>query len=123
MLSILGEVAGASVKRPEKLRHRIVPALHMIDDAPADAVTLEDLARPCGLSIYQLLRGFVAVTGMTPHAYILQKRVDFARELIRRSVPLAEAALESGFADQSHMTRAFSARYGYSPGAYAAAFR
>ena len=122
LLSILGEVAGASVKRPDGLRHRIGPALRMIDEAPADALTLDDLARLCGLSTYQLLRGFVAVTGLTPHAYILQRRVEVARRLIRRAVPLAEAALEAGFADQSHMTRAFAARYGYSPGAYAAAF-
>jgi AraC-like DNA-binding protein len=123
LVSILGEVAGTSVSKPAGLRHRIGPALRMIDEAPAQAATLGDLSRLCGLSSFQLLRGFVAVTGLTPHAYLLQRRVDLARRLIRGAVPLAEAALEAGFTDQSHMTRAFSARYGYSPGAYAVAFR
>jgi AraC-like DNA-binding protein len=50
------------------------------------------------------------------------RRLGRARDLIRRGVPLVEAALSSGFADQSHMTRVFTRKYGVSPRAYADAF-
>lgn len=68
-----------------------------------------------------MLRGFVRATGLTPHAYLMQRRIGLARRLIARGLPLAEAAAASGFADQSHMTRAFGRAYGLSPGAYARA--
>ena len=86
---------------------------------PSDLKTLADLARETGLSRFQVLRGFVRATGLTPHAYIVQRRIDRARGLIARGSPLAAAALASGFADQSHMTRVFVQKYGVSPGAYA----
>ena len=93
-----------------------------IDADPAAPVTLAELAQDCGLSRFQTLRGFARATGFTPHAYILQRRLDLARALIRQHRPLAEAALEAGFADQSHLNRVFTRRHGYAPGAYARAF-
>ncbi|HTN99015.1 MAG TPA: helix-turn-helix transcriptional regulator, partial [Nordella sp.] len=75
----------------------------------------------CGLSKFQLLRGFCKATGLTPHAYLVQRRVALARTLIAGRLPLAEAALTAGFADQSHMTRLFVRTYGVSPGLYAEA--
>lgn len=94
-------------------------ARDLIDDQPARAVTLEDLAREAGLSRFQVLRGFARATGMTPHAYLVQCRIDLARRMIAGGSSLAEAAIASGFADQSHMTRTFIRKYGLSPGAYA----
>jgi AraC-like DNA-binding protein len=94
----------------------------LIDDEPAAPVTLADLAQESGLSRFQVLRGFVKATGFTPHSYLMQRRIDLARRLIARKARLADAAAISGFADQSHMTRAFVRKYGISPGAYAAVF-
>jgi AraC-like DNA-binding protein len=82
---------------------------------------LLDLARETGLSRFQVLRGFVRVTGLTPHAYQVQRRVALARGLIARGRPLAEVAATCGFADQSHMTRQFVRIYGVSPGMVATA--
>jgi AraC-like DNA-binding protein len=93
----------------------------LIDDQPTAAVTLSDLARESGMSRFQLLRGFAKATGLTPHAYQVQRRTHLARRLIAGGASLAEAAMDSGFADQSHMTRTFVLRYGITPGAYAAA--
>ena len=100
----------------------ITRAKTLIDDAPTASIALADLARECGLSRFQVLRGFVKATGFTPHAYLMQRRTDLARRLIARRTPLADAAAASGFADQSHMTRTFVRKYGISPGAYAAVF-
>jgi AraC-like DNA-binding protein len=92
-----------------------------IDDAPAEPVSLSVLADICGLSRFQLLRSFANATGLTPHAYQLQRRVDLARRLIGSRMPLVEAAATSGFFDQSHMTRHFTRILGVTPGAYAVA--
>jgi AraC-like DNA-binding protein len=96
-------------------------ARELIDDAPAAALTLADLAKASGLGRFQLVRSFAKATGFTPHAYMLQRRADLARRLIARGTRLADAAAESGFADQAHMTRVFARKYGVSPGVYAAA--
>jgi AraC-like DNA-binding protein len=118
----------ASVLRPQQPDHgekrfpsAIFRARALIDDDPAASVTLSDLAGESGLSRFQVVRSFARVTGMTPHAYLLQRRIHLARQLIAGGQSLAEAALASGFADQSHMTRIFVRAYGVSPGAYAAA--
>ena len=97
----------------------IAVARGMIDNDPQRSVTLADLAEASGLGKFQLLRGFVRATGFTPHAYLVQRRIDLARRLIARHMPLAHAAFASGFADQSHMTRVFVRKYGVSPGHYA----
>src|SRR3546814_16167968 len=70
------------------------------------------MAALAGFSRFQTLRAFADLTGLTPHAYTVQKRLDLARLWIRRETPLAEAAIEAGFGEQSHMHRAFVARFG-----------
>ncbi|MEF0938747.1 AraC family transcriptional regulator [Rhizobium sp. BR 362] len=97
----------------------IMRARNLIDDDPAASVTLADLAEVSGLSRFQLLRGFAKATGLTPHAYLLQRRILRARGLIAGGMPLAEAAFACGFADQSHMTRVFVRNFGVSPRTYA----
>ena len=121
LLAGIGRERGAA-EAPRPTPPAIGRAKSRIDDAPAAALTLADLARESGLSRFHVLRGFVRATGFTPHAYLTQRRIDLARRLIAKRMPLAEAAAASGFADQSHMTRTFTRKYGVSPGAYAAIF-
>lgn len=109
-----GEFAGARA-----IPSGIFLAKALIDDDPAAPIALSDLARASGLSRFRVVRGFVRATGLTAHAYIVQRRIDLARRLIIRGRPLAEAATASGFADQSHMTRIFVRRFGISPRVYA----
>ena len=65
-----------------------------------------------------MLRRFKKAYGTTPHDWLLQRRADRARGLIRQGLGLAEAASATGFADQSHMTRVFVRRFGFTPGAW-----
>ena len=89
-------------------------------DAPLDAPALDELAVLAGLNKFQLLRRFRRQYGVTPHDWLLQRRADRARSLIREGLTLGEAAAASGFADQSHMTRVFVKRFGFTPGAWQA---
>jgi AraC-like DNA-binding protein len=92
-------------------------------DAPDDAPSLAEMAAMSGLSRYQVLRRFAATYGMPPHAWLLSRRAEYALRRIRGGEGLAEAAAASGFADQSHMTRAFRRHYGFTPGAWRRAAR
>ena len=94
-----------------------------LDDDLTAPVSLADLAREAGLSRFQFLRGFTRATGLPPHAYLVQRRLQHARRLIALGTPLADASAASGFFDQSHLTRHFVRCFGIAPGAYAAALR
>lgn len=92
---------------------RIVERIHA---EWADPLSLADFAQTAGLSRYQVLRHFAKEVGATPHSYLTQHRVKVARRYISTGMPLAETAVAVGFADQSHLTRAFQRQYGITPG-------
>jgi AraC-like DNA-binding protein len=76
-----------------------------------------ELSAEAGVDPAHLARTFRAHYGTTAGAYLREIRVRRAAEaLLRSSAPLAQIALDSGFADQSHFTRVFRAAYGVSPG-------
>jgi AraC-like DNA-binding protein len=99
----------------------VAKAIRRLDAAPEVPTSLAELAALSGLSRFQLLRGFARDVGTTPHAYLFQRRVRLARRLLAAGRSPAEAALQVGFADQSHMTRAFVRQLGITPGRYKAA--
>lgn len=123
LLMLLAEVMrdGNGFATDRSVPAPISAARSLIDDDPAAAITLAALAGESGLSRFQMVRGFARATGLTPHAYLVQRRIAAARRLIAQGAPLAQAALQSGFADRSHMTRTFVRTYGISPRAYAEA--
>lgn len=110
-----GSARLASLTTPDIRRAR-----DRLDAEPAAAHSLEQLARDCSLSRFQLLRAFTRAFGLPPHAYLLQRRLAFARRLLRSGVAPAEAAADAGFSDQSHLTRCFLRQYGVTPGRYSA---
>ncbi|WP_453968287.1 AraC family ligand binding domain-containing protein [Amorphus sp. MBR-141] len=81
-------------------------------------VTLLDLAGVSGLSRTGLIRAFRAATGLTPHAWLTDRRVRAARGKLAAGAAPSDVALACGFYDQSHLNRAFKARVGVTPGAY-----
>ncbi|MCT2398127.1 AraC family transcriptional regulator [Novosphingobium mangrovi (ex Huang et al. 2023)] len=123
LLLLFGALQSAGETTPGGTATGLKAVRACIDDDPAARHSLAALARVSGMSRFQTLRGFARLTGFTPRAYVIQRRLDLARGLIRQGSPLADAAAGAGFADQSHMHRAFVARYGFTPGAYAIAHR
>ena len=79
---------------------------------------LENLAKRHRLNPYTLLRQFKRETGITPHAFRLNRRISRARELLRTGMDPATVAAECGFYDQSHMHRHFRAMTTVTPGEY-----
>lgn len=96
-------------------------ALARIEEAPELPVSLAELAALAGVSRFQLLRGFQRAVGVTPYAYLLQQRVRLAKRLLAAGLTPADCAAEAGFADQSHLTRAFLRQFGVTPGRYRSA--
>jgi len=80
--------------------------------------SLAELAQMATMSRYQLIRAFRALTGMTPHAYQLNLRINQARAWLLSGEEMADIAYRLGFADQSHFQRVFKAYAGVTPGLY-----
>jgi AraC family transcriptional regulator len=78
-----------------------------------------EVAAVCGLSVNHFSRAFRRSTGKPPHRWLLERRIDKARQLLRSSdMTLADIALACGFAEQSHFTRVFTRLVGMPPGAW-----
>lgn len=82
-------------------------------------VCTADLAAIAGLSPNHFARAFKASLGTTPHAFVVERRLISARELILRTAnPLSEIALICGLADQAHLSRLFRRRFGCAPASW-----
>ncbi len=80
--------------------------------------TRETLAREAGLSAFHLIRVFRKATGLTPHNWLLDRRVHQACNLLRDGLSATHVAAMTGFSDQSHLTRVFKQRLGVTPGRF-----
>jgi AraC family transcriptional regulator len=99
-------------------------ALDFITAHLNDDPTIAELAQPCGLSSGYFARAFRRTLGVTPHQWLVRKRVARARTLLLTSaLSLADIAVLCGFVDQSHFTRVFARFEGDSPGRWRQAHR
>ena len=87
----------------------------LIKDCVETDFTLEELAKNVSLSKYHFLRLFKKEFGLTPHAFIINQRLNKANKLIQNGMNISEASIEVGFNDQSHFTRNFKKYFGYTP--------
>lgn len=93
-------------------------AREFLDAEKTRVVHSTELEAITGLVRYDFARQFRLICGTSPYRYLLMRRLDYARELLALKQPLAEVALEAGFADQAHFTRMFKAAYGMTPTRY-----
>jgi AraC-like DNA-binding protein len=94
----------------------------LVAEAPR-TVASDELEKVSGLDRFALARQFRAAFGTSPHRFQVGRRLARAQGMIARGVALSEVAVATGFADQSHLTRLFSARFGLTPGRWAALSR
>lgn len=97
---------------------RISKTISLFRDRLGESITLSEVAEQFSCTPYHLIRSFKKECGLSPHAYLLRLRLEKARELIRHGRRLVDVALETGFADQSHLNRHFKANYGITPGGF-----
>jgi transcriptional regulator GlxA family with amidase domain len=120
---------GAPAEQPrckarENYRSRLAPwqlkrVTDFIDANLAETLQLCDLAALSGLSPSHFGRAFKGSTGLPPHRWHLNLRIERARTMLTDDcASLADVACATGFADQSHFTRVFSRTVGMSPGAW-----
>lgn len=109
--------AGRLVGRLSDIRLRIV--LDYIESNLGREITLADLAECAGLSTPQFCQVFKNSTGFSPHRYLIKRRVERAKVMLRgECIDIAEIALALGFSSQSHFTRAFHIATGVAPMRY-----
>jgi len=120
--TLLGRRCGRTESAPHPGREdqrlqRLTEYMHARLDSQ---ISLSELAAIAGCTEFHVIRLFKRHLGMSPHAYVSQLRLENARRLIGQGRAIADAALESGLSDQSHLTRMFKQRYGVTPGQYRA---
>jgi AraC-like DNA-binding protein len=96
----------------------VTRARHFLDAETSRVVRSAELEEVSGLTRYELARQFRAALGTSPYRYSLLRRLDRARERLREGDAPTEVALETGFADQAHLSRHFKSAFGLSPARY-----
>ncbi|MFM0597731.1 MULTISPECIES: helix-turn-helix domain-containing protein [Paraburkholderia] len=115
-----GKVASESDKKSRRLSSlQETRAKDMLLARTQGSISLEEIASACNLSRSYFIRAFRETTDRTPHQWLVERRIDRARDLLKHSdAPLSEIAIACGFADQSHFTRTFSQLVGAPPGTW-----
>lgn len=106
----------SSIDLPAVTRVREHLAAH-----PSAQTSARELERLAGLDRFALARQFRRAFGTSPDRYRTMRRLALARAAIAGGTPLAQAAADVGFADQSHMSRQFKRAYGLTPARWAKA--
>lgn len=125
---ILSRYAGAARSRPRSggglSGWQLRRAKELIEAKLDGDLTIADIAQECGLTPSYFSRQFARSTGLVPHRWLLKRRVEKAKSLLRESdLKLSEIALACGFSDQSHFTRVFSSMENATPRLWRGRFR
>lgn len=121
VLTLDGSRASAprAVRSEPAALKRVTDVVRVMEREPDAPQTVRALADAAGLSPYHFLRTFSAITGTTPHQYILRARLRRAAVRVRaEDTRILDIALESGFADLSNFNRAFRSEFGRNPRRY-----
>ncbi len=82
------------------------------------AISCDEMSQAANMSKYHYIRLFSQQFGMTPHQYLLNCRINRAREHLEKGLPVSEVAHQVGFADASHLNRKFKPVFGITPKQY-----
>lgn len=124
VVAMIARLASFGAVRPEfsdrrlgLTRSQIAAVAEYVRANLAHPIRLADLSELAGLSPSQFGRAFKVTTGRTPHQFHIDIRIERAMEMLAdQRTSLADVALRTGFSDQSHFTRTFTAAQGVSPG-------
>lgn len=119
MISVLAEkYSGPCGSRVPECMAEVESACAFLREHYAQPLGLEEICRHAGLSKSTLLRAFTREVGVTPYRYLQTVRIGEAKKLLEQGTSPLEAAIQTGFSDQSHFTNFFKMFIGLAPGAY-----
>lgn len=121
--SMASPIRAASERPAPREGGPVAQAIDYLDTRFAEAVDLATLSDVAGIPRTRLIRAMRRETGLTPHAWLTDRRIRAARRMLSGGDSPADVAVACGFYDQSHLNRAFKARVGVSPGVFQAAVR
>ena len=111
----VGAVTGIGQAAPQQWQ-AVHNVFALVEQRFREHLTLDDLARAAHMQRNYFCRFFRAATGMTPMAFLMQHRLQAARDLLRdTSLSVTEIGMRTGFYDTAHLSRAFTAWQGQSP--------
>ncbi|CZR96620.1 MULTISPECIES: AraC family ligand binding domain-containing protein [unclassified Clostridioides] len=102
----------------EKTSIEIQAVCDYLEDNYAERILLDELSAIAGMNKYSLLRNFTKLKGITPYRYLENIRVNKAKRLLENGVEPIDAAIQTGFVDQSHFTNFFKNFIGLTPKQY-----
>jgi len=119
---LLLAVSSNGIRQTARLHLRgLLHVRDLIAARPAKRKSIEELERVAELDRWSLARQFRSAFGTSPSRFRTLRQLDEVRRSVKRGTCLAEAALQAGFADQSHMSRQFKLAYGLTPARWATA--
>jgi len=101
-------------------KQRILNIKELMASMPEQEFSLIELAEMANLSQWHFLRQFKKHVGLSPHAWLIQARLQKSQKLLRQGLNLSEVSQQCGFSDQSHFSRHFRQTFGITPGGYIA---
>lgn len=105
-----------SVQQQDNNMLNMGEVLSYINRHYAETIRLEQLAAKANMSVNHFLRMFKVVTGQSPIGFLLQTRLEKAKEIIRNSsLPISQIAYQCGFQDSNYFSRQFKKHFGISP--------
>ena len=97
----------------------LVRVTEYINEHVTQSIKLQDLAAYVGITQFHFSRLFKQSTGMSPHQYVMQQRIERAKQLLKKAdMSIADIALNCGFSSQSHLGKYFRAMTGMTPRKY-----
>lgn len=94
-------------------------AIEYIEHHLSESIKIQDLATHLGISKFHFSRLFKQSTGISPHQYVMQQRIELAKQLLKKAnLPITDIALNCGFNSHAHLTKYFRAMTGMTPRAY-----
>ncbi|CAM5354637.1 AraC family transcriptional regulator [Pseudomonas fragi] len=116
--SAMQQELGGSVALPKPANARVERAAEYIDEHFLRTLRLQDICEAASLSEAYLIRAFEQRYHMTPHAYLINRRIQLAQAQLREGALIADIAQQTGFADQAHFQRVFKKHLAATPGQY-----
>lgn len=118
LMPVLAAQPGREDSGPAAAPERLRALAAYLDQHCAEDLSLDALSAWAGCTPGRLIRAFKQHFGLTPHAYLINRRVQLGQSELKRGTPIAEAALNAGFSDQPHFQRVFKRLVAATPGQY-----